>query len=99
MNRVTHAYDGPLAVFLIGLRIHKPWRLRVVRAAVTAMPAMIAELEENKAAADRGEAESLGYLGSRGTVHLTGITMIQWWRSVDDVFGYANASPLAHRPA
>ena len=56
MNRVTHAYDGPLALFLIGLRVHKPWRPSVVRAAASAMPAMIAELEANKAAAEHGEA-------------------------------------------
>ena len=79
VERLTHAYDGPLAVFLIGLRIHQPWRIGVVGQAVRAMPRMIAELERNKAAAERGEAESLGYLGSRSTVHLTGTTMIQWW--------------------
>ncbi len=99
MNRVTHAYDGPLAVFLIGLRVHQPWRLRVVRTAVTAMPRMVAELEANKAAAERGEAEHLGYLGSRSTADLTGTTMIQWWRSVDDVYAYANAAAREHRPA
>ncbi len=99
MDRVTHAYDGPLAVFLIGLRVHKPWRLSVVRSAAAAMPRMVAELEANKAAAERGEVEHLGYLGSRSTVHLTGTTMIQWWRSVEDVYAYANAPAHAHRPA
>ena len=29
-NRSTHAYDGPLALFLIGVRIHQPWRLGVI---------------------------------------------------------------------
>lgn len=24
IDRVTHAYEGPLAVFLIGVRVHKP---------------------------------------------------------------------------
>ncbi len=99
MNRVTHAYDGPLAVFLVGLRIHRPWRLRVLRTALTAMPRMVAELEENRAAAERGEVEHLGYLGSRSTVHLTGTTMIQWWRSVEDVYAYANGAAHVHRPA
>lgn len=99
MDRVTHAYDGPLAVFLIGLRVHRPWRRRIVLQAASAMPRMIAELEANKAAAERGEAESLGYLGSRSTVHLMATTMIQWWRSVDDLYAYANAAEHAHRPA
>ena len=99
VERLTHAYDGPLAVFLIGLRVHQPWRLRVVGQAVRAMPRMIAELEENKAAAARGEASSLGYLGSRSTVDLSGTTMIQWWRSVDDIYAYASAAEYEHRPA
>ena len=99
VDRVTHAYEGPLAVFLIGLRIHQPWRVGVVGAAVRAMPRMIAQLERNKGAAARGEEESLGYLGSRSTVHGLGTTMIQWWRSVDDIYAYANATPLEHRPA
>jgi hypothetical protein len=99
MDRMTHAYDGPLVVFLIGLRVHQPWRLKVLRSAVTAMPRMVAELERNKAAAERGEEESLGYLGSRSTVHLTGTTMIQWWRSTEDLYAYANAADHEHRPA
>ena len=99
VDRVTHAYEGPLAVFLIGLRVHKPWRLGVVGPTLRAMPKMIVELEKNKAAAKRGEEESLGYLGSRSTVHGLGTTMIQWWRSVDDIYAYAHATPLEHRPA
>ena len=60
---------------------------------------MIAELERNKAAAARGEEESLGYLGSRSTVDLTGTTMIQWWRSTEDIYAYASAPDHRHRPA
>ncbi len=99
VERVTHAYDGPLALFLIGVRIHKPWKLAIVRRAGAAMPRMIGELEANRAAAERGEADHLGYLGSRTTLTLTGPTVIQWWRSVDDIYAYANAASLAHRPA
>ena len=70
VERLTHAYDGPLAVFLIGLRIHQPWRVGVVGQALRAMPRMIVELEQNRAAAERGEAESLGYLGSRSRISI-----------------------------
>jgi hypothetical protein len=96
-NRSTHAYDGPLALFLIGVRIHQPWRLRVVSQVIRAMPPMIAELERNKAAAATGEEESLGYLGSRSTVDLTGTTMIQWWRSTEDIYAYASSTDHHHR--
>jgi Domain of unknown function (DUF4188) len=99
VDRVTHAYEGPLAVFLIGLRVHKPWRLGVVGPTFLAMPKMLAELEKNKAAAARGEEESLGFLAGRSTVNGLGTTMIQWWRSVDDIYAYANAPSMAHRPA
>ncbi len=98
-NRTTHAYDGPLALFLIGVRIHQPWRVGVVGQVIRAMPPMIAELERNKAAAARGEEESLGYLGSRSTVDLTGTTMIQWWRSTDHIYAYASSTDHRHREA
>ncbi|MBR7744522.1 DUF4188 domain-containing protein [Phycicoccus sp. BSK3Z-2] len=99
MDRVTHAYDGPLALFLIGLRVHKPWHVRTVRAAGAPMGRMIAELERNRVAAARGEAEDLGYLGSRTTLGLSGVTMIQWWRSTEQIYAYANAVQREHRPA
>jgi hypothetical protein len=99
VDRLTHAYEGPLALFLIGLRVHKPWKVGIVRQAGSAMPRMIAELEANRRAAERGEAEHLGYLGSRTTLDLKGPTVIQWWRSVDDIYAYANAATLEHRPA
>ncbi len=99
MERRTHGYDGPLAVFLIGVRIHQPWRLRTIGAAVTAMPRMIIELERNRAAAARGEDDDLGYLGSRTVVDLTGVTVIQWWRSTEDIYAYANSARHEHRGA
>jgi hypothetical protein len=99
VERVTHAYEGPLALFLIGLRVHKPWRLGILRQAGGAMPRMIAELEANRAAAERGEAEHLGYLGSRTVLDLRGPTVIQWWRSTQDIHAYANAATREHRPA
>ena len=99
VDRVTHAYEGPLALFLIGLRVHKPWKVGIVRRAGSAMPRMIAELEANRRAAERGEAQHLGYLGSRTTLDLGGPTVIQWWRSVEDIYAYANAASLEHRPA
>ncbi|GGL41261.1 DUF4188 domain-containing protein [Phycicoccus endophyticus] len=99
MDRVTHAYDGPLTVFLIGLRVHRPWHLRLVRQAGGAMTRMLTELERNRAAAGRGQAEHLGYLGSRTTVHLMGATTIQWWRSTEELYAYAASGEHAHRPA
>ncbi|HYN30301.1 MAG TPA: DUF4188 domain-containing protein [Dermatophilaceae bacterium] len=99
MDRVTHAHEGPLALFLIGMQIRQPWRLDVVVPTFRAMPPMIAELEENRAAAARGEAENHGYLGSRIVLDGRGPTVLQWWRSAEDIYRYASATDLAHRPA
>jgi hypothetical protein len=59
------------------------------------MPRMLVELEKNKAAAARGDEESLGFLAGRSAVNGLGTTTIQWWRSVDDIYAYANA-PCRH---
>ena len=98
-NRVTHSYDGELGLFLIGMRIHQPWRLGIVARSFMAMPRMIAELERNKAAAARGEAEHLGYLHAWTMLDGFGPTMVQYWRSVDDIYRYAGNSQHEHRPA
>lgn len=99
MARTTHAHEGDLALFLIGMTFPKPWRVDRWLPAFVAMPRMLAELSRNKAAADRGEEEWLGFLGARTTIGLRGPTVIQYWRSVDDIFRYASATGRAHRPA
>ena len=60
---------------------------------------MLAELYRNKAAAARGEAEDLGFLGARTLMGGKGVTVIQYWRSVEDVYRYASAADHEHRPA
>jgi hypothetical protein len=46
--RMTHDYDGDLVVFLIGMRINKPWRPDLWLPVFFAMPAMLAELSKDK---------------------------------------------------
>lgn len=99
MARTTHAYEGDLALFLIGMTFPKPWRVDRWLPAFVGMPRMLAELAANKAAADRGEAEWLGFLGARTTMTFRGPTVIQYWRSVEDIYRYAGASEHVHRPA
>ena len=98
-SRTTHAWDGDLVVFHIGMVFRKPHRPDLWLPVFTAMPRMLAELERNKAAAARGEAEDLGFLGATTLLGAKGPTVIQWWRSVEDVYAYANAGGLRHRPA
>ncbi len=97
--RMTHEHDGSIGVFLIGMRFNRLSRPDQWLPVLTAMPKMLAELYANKAAAARGEAEDLGFLGARTLLGGRGVTAVQYWRSVEDVYRYAGASDHEHRPA
>ena len=47
-SRMTHDHDGDLVVFLIGMRINKPWRPDLWLPVFNAMPAMLAELSKDR---------------------------------------------------
>jgi len=49
--------------------------------------------------AQRGEGEDLGFLGARTLVGGLGVTVVQYWRSTEDIYRYAGAPEHAHRPA
>lgn len=95
----THAHEGSLAVFLIGLRINHPWRPDLWVPALGAMGPMVAELYAAKAAAGRGEGEELGFLGHRSLIGAGGPTLVQYWRSAEDIYAYAHDLGRSHRPA
>lgn len=89
---VTHDHTGDLAVFLIGARINKPWRPDGWGPTFAAMSPMLKEL---------GADPDSGFLGARMAIDadLRGVTTIQWWRSIDDLYAYANDDERRHRPA
>jgi hypothetical protein len=89
-GRMTHAYDGDLVVFLIGMRINKPWRLDLWLPVFTAMPAMLAELSKDK---------DSGLLGYRLTFGAGGPLLVQYWNSHEKLYQYASNRDAAHRPA
>ena len=95
----THAHEGDVAVFLIGLRVNQVWRPDLWLPAMRAMGPMIRELYAAKAAAERGEGEHPGFLGHRSLVGPTGPTLVQYWRSAEDIYAYAHDTERAHRPA
>jgi hypothetical protein len=99
VTRVTHAFQGDLVLFLIGMRIHQPWRLDVVGRVFAAMPRMVAELERNRQAAARGDAEDLGFLSARYLLDGAHPMLLQYWRSTDHLYRYAADADLRHRPA
>jgi Monooxygenase af470-like len=89
-GRMTHDHDGELVVFLLGMRISKPWRPDLWLPVFTAMPAMLAELSKDK---------DSGLLGYRLTLAAGGPLVVQYWSSQEKLFAYASARSSAHRPA
>jgi len=89
-GRWTHDHDDAVVVFLIGARINKPLAVRRWWPVVSAMPRMLRELQQDPA---------LGLLGVTSTVQGRGSLMVQYWRDLESLLGYAHAPEHAHRPA
>jgi hypothetical protein len=90
-KRVTADIDGDFVVFLIGMRINRFWKVWKWIPVFFAMPRMLRELEQ------RPEAGLLGaklYLGGLRTP-----TVIQYWRSFDQLEAYARNKDNEHWPA
>ncbi len=98
-ERMTHAYEGDLALFQIGMTLNKPWRPDLWAPTLNAMRRMLTELYTNKAAADRGEQEWWGFHSARTLMDRRGPTVVQYWRSVEDIYLYAGDAGHDHRPA
>ena len=89
-RRVCAEIDGPFVIFIIGARINRPWKLNVVLPFLATMPRMLKQL---------GAKPELGLLHVRQHVGPTGVTLIQYWRSFEQLEAYARAPDLAHLPA
>lgn len=84
-TRMTAEIDGDFVVFLIGMRINRPWKLHKWLPVFRAMPRMLTELESHP---------EIGCLGSRQA----GFTVIQYWRSFDHLERYARSHDHRHWP-
>ena len=89
-GRMTHEHDGDLVVFLIGMRVNRPWRPDLWLPVFGSMPRMLAELSEDA---------SSGLLGYRIVLGSGGPTVVQYWSSVEKLYAYASAPEQEHRPA
>ena len=85
-TRVTAKIEGDFVVFLIGMRINKPWKLHKWLPVVAAMPKMIRELEQ------RPDSGFLGHIRSLGVI-------VQCWRSFEHLEAYARDADRQHWPA
>src|SRR5207247_6528592 len=78
--------EGEFVVFLIGMRINRPWKVHKWLPVFLGMPRMLKELQ------NRPES---GFLG-----HTMGLpVMVQYWRSFEDLEAYARANDQSHLPA
>ncbi len=85
-ERMTAEIDGDFVVFLIGMRINKPWLIHKWWPVFSAMPKMLKELEANP---------DLGLLGYEFGFKF----ILQYWRSFDHLEAYAKSKDHEHLPA
>ena len=85
-KRVTADIEGDFVVFLIGMRINRPWKLHKWLPMFMAMPRMIRELQQQP------ESGFLGHIMNVGVI-------VQYWRSFEHLEAYARNADQQHWPA
>lgn len=85
-SRMTAEIEGDFVVFLIGMRINKPWKVHKWLPVFLAMPRMLKELEGHP------ESGFLGHIPSFGAI-------VQYWRSFEHLESYARSRDRQHWPA
>ena len=89
-ERVCAEAEGGVVLFLIGMRLNRPWKVWKWLPVFAAMPRMLKEL------AARPE---LGLLSARGHFGLRNFMVLQYWRSAEHLRAYAHAANQAHLSA
>lgn len=89
-RRVTAKIEGDFVVFLIGMRINRPLKVRRWWPVFLAMPRMIRELEKHP---ESGFLGAKLYLGSP-----LAPMVVQYWRSFDQLEAFARSHDELHWP-
>jgi hypothetical protein len=89
-GRYTADHHGEVVVFLIGMRVNRPWKVHKWLPVLTAMPKMIKELEA---------LPDSGFIGAQNGLLGSSPFLVQWWRSFEDLDRYARNPDQAHLPA
>lgn len=89
-RRVCATIDGEFVVFLIGMRINRPWKFWRWGPVSTAMPRMLIELAQQP---------ELGMLHARTHFGFPNVMVVQYWRSFEALEAYAKSRNAAHLPA
>jgi hypothetical protein len=85
--RMTADLDGDFVVFLIGMRINKPWKVHRWWPVFKAMVPMLRVLSQRK---------DLGLLGFHGWISPNGPMLVQYWRSAEHLQRFAKDPSLPH---
>jgi len=88
-GRLSATVEGSLVVFLIGMRVNKPWKVHKWWPVAQAMPRMLAELQARP---------ELGMLGGEMWFGRTTI-LVQYWRTLEQLLAYAKDRNAMHLPA
>ena len=88
-DRLTAQLEGEFVVFLIGMRVNRPWKIHKWLPVAMAMPRMLKELSSNP------ESGLLGYELWFGRT----VVVLQYWRSTDQLLAYAKNRDAEHMPA
>ena len=89
-RRVCAEMDDGFVVFLIGMRINKPWKFWTWLPVARAMPRMLIELFKQP---------DLGLLHAENQFSFQNLTVTQYWKSFEALEAYAKARDKAHLPA
>jgi len=89
-GRHTAHIDGEFVVFIIGMRINRPWKPHKWLPVFTAMGPMVRELEADP---------DSGFLGATHGFLAAGPALVQYWRSFEHLERYARSSDARHLPA
>jgi hypothetical protein len=87
---MTAAIEGDFVIFLIGMRIHKLWKVWKWFPVFAAMPKMLIELGKNP---------DLGLLHAKTFFSLRSPYLVQYWRSFEDLHAYSVNRDSEHLPA
>ena len=88
-RRVCAEIDGPFVLFLIGARINRWWKPWIYFPFLATMPKMLGELAANP---------DLGLLHVEQQFGLGNVTLVQYWRSFEQLEAYARDKQRQHQP-
>jgi len=88
-ERMTATVEGDFVVFLIGMRINQVWKIHKWLPVIFAMLRMLKELYAHP---------EMGFLSHEIGFGRT-LTLIQYWRSTDQLLAYAKNRDAEHLPA